>query len=104
MEFALTGIRPEPWTIETLLLRPATLADAAAELQLARSVAQLGAEEANRRRNPDPWDPLEVPRGLDVSIISDEVIAATRAAHAEAGDPPAVSTRRPGALEDARLF
>ena len=78
VEFVLTGIRPEPWTIDTLLLRPATLADAAAELQLARSVAQLGAEEANRRRNPDPWDPLDVPKGLDVSIITDDVIAATR--------------------------
>ncbi|HEX6976518.1 MAG TPA: penicillin acylase family protein [Vicinamibacterales bacterium] len=80
VEFVLTGIRPDPWTIDTMLLRPATFADAAAELQLARSVAQLGAEEANRRRNPDPWDPLEVPKGLDVSLITDEVIAATRTA------------------------
>ena len=79
VEFVLTGITPQPWTIETLLLRPTSLADAIAELQLARSVAQLGAEEANRRRNPDPWDPLDVPKGLDVSIIGDEVIAATRA-------------------------
>jgi penicillin amidase len=78
VEFVLTGIRPDPWTIETLLLRPATLADAAAELQLARSVAQLGAEEANRRRNPDPWDPLELPKGVDLSIIGDEAVAATR--------------------------
>lgn len=78
VEFVLTGVRPEPWTVEQLVLRPATLADASAELQLARSVAELGAEEANRRRNPDPWDPLEVPKGLDVSIIGDEVLPATR--------------------------
>lgn len=79
VEFVLTGIRPEPWTIESLVQRSSSMADAAAELTLARSVAQLGAAEANRRRNPDPWDPLDVPAGLDVSIISDDVIAATRA-------------------------
>jgi penicillin amidase len=79
VEFVVTGIKPQPWTIETLVLRATTMADAASELQLARSVAQLGAQEANRRRNPDPWDPLEVPKGLDVSIVSDAAVAATRA-------------------------
>jgi penicillin amidase len=79
VEFVLTGIRPQPWTVETLLLRQTSFGDAAAELQLARSVAQLGAEEANRRRNPDPWDALVVPEGLDVASIDDAVLAATRA-------------------------
>jgi penicillin amidase len=78
VEFVLTGLRPEPWAIETLVLRPPSFGDAVAELQLARSVAELGAEEANRRRNPDPWDRLAIPNGLDPSIIGDEVIAATR--------------------------
>jgi penicillin G amidase len=79
VEFVLTGIEPQPWTIETLLLRQNSFGDATSELQLARSVAQLGAEEANRRRNPDPFEQLVVPDGLDVSIIDDEVVAATRA-------------------------
>jgi penicillin G amidase len=79
VEFTLTGIRPEPWTIETLLLRQNVFGDATSELQLARSVAQLGAAEANRRRNPDPWDELVVPEGLDVAAIDDAVLAATRA-------------------------
>jgi penicillin G amidase len=79
VEFVLTGIRPEPWTIESLLSRQNSFGDASSELQLARSVAQLGAQEANRRRNPDPWEELVVPKGLDVSIISDEVLASTRA-------------------------
>jgi penicillin amidase len=78
VEFTLTGIEPDPWTIDTLLLRQSSFGDASAELQLARSVAQLGAEEANRRRNPDPFEPLVVPEGLDVSIIDDNVQAATR--------------------------
>jgi penicillin G amidase len=78
VEFVLTGIKPTPWTLETLTLRQVTFGDATAELQLAQSVARLGAAEANRRRNPDPWDELTVPEGLDVSGIDDAVIAATR--------------------------
>ena len=80
VEFVLTGIMPDPWTIETLLLRQITFGDAAGELQLARAVAELGAAEANRRRNPDPWDDLAVPEGLDLGAIGREVIEAARAA------------------------
>jgi penicillin amidase len=79
VEFVLTGIRPQPWTIETLLLRQNSFGDATAELQLAPSVAQFGAAEANSRRDPDPFEELVVPDGLDVAIIGDEVLAATRA-------------------------
>jgi penicillin amidase len=79
VEFVLTGIRPDPWSIETLTLRQIAFGDATGELQLARSVAQLGAAEANRRRNPDPWDELKVPDGLDVAAIGEDVLAATRA-------------------------
>ena len=78
VEFVLTGITPERWTIESLLLRQNSFGDAPAELQLARSVAQLGAAEANRRRNPDPWEELVVPEGLDVGLITEEVVAAAR--------------------------
>lgn len=79
VEFVLTGIRPEPWTIASLILRQNSFGDATSELQLARSVAQLGAAEANRRRNPDPFEALIVPTGLNVAIIGDEVQAAMRA-------------------------
>jgi penicillin G amidase len=82
VEFVLTGIEPEPWTIESLISRQSTFGDASSELQLARSVAELGAEEANRRRNPDPWEELVVPDGLDVTLITDEVLAATRGGRA----------------------
>ena len=82
VEFVLTGIKPEPWTVETMVLRQNSLGDATAELQLARSVAELGAAEANRRRNPDPWDDLVVPEGLDIAAFSQigaDLQAATRA-------------------------
>ena len=78
LEFVVTGIVPEPWTIDQVVLRPPSFGDAANELQLTRNVARLGALEANRLRNPDPPDPLIVPDGLDVTAITDEVIASAR--------------------------
>lgn len=77
VEFKLTGVEPEPWTPEVPLLRMAGLPmtrNALAELRLARTVNELGVEEANRRDQPDPWQELRVPRGLDVSEIPAEVI------------------------------
>jgi penicillin G amidase len=73
VEFKLTGIKPTPWTPETLLLRAASLGDGNSELQLARLVARVGVKEANRQRMPDPWDELVVPEGLELSIISEDV-------------------------------
>jgi penicillin amidase len=87
VEFVLTGIVPEPWAVEQLLLRQSSFGDATSELQLARSAAQLGAAEANRRRNPDPWDDLQVPDGLDLQAfgaIGEQLVAATRAGGARA--------------------
>lgn len=85
VEFVLTGTQPEPWTVETLVLRQTTFGNAASEIQLAQSVAQLGVEEANRRSDPDPPDALTVPDGLDIAAfgrIGDELLAATRASGA----------------------
>ena len=73
VEFKLTGISPDPWTPETLLLRAGTFGDASAELTLARNVVRLGAEAANKQRAPDPWDDLTLPEGLDLSIIDEGV-------------------------------
>jgi len=75
VEFKITGIQPRPWTIEDIVLRQTSFGDAANELRLARSVAELGVQEANRRTNPDPYDDLHVPVGLDVKTISDDVLA-----------------------------
>ena len=78
IEFVVTGIVPEPWTIEQLVLRPPSFGDAAGELQLARAVARVGVREANLARNPDPPDDLSIPNGLDVSAITDDVVASVR--------------------------
>ncbi len=79
VEFQFTGIKPEPWTKETILLRARVemvVDDALSELRLARAVGELGAEEANRRENPDPFRELDVPEGLDVALLSDAAGAA----------------------------
>jgi penicillin amidase len=73
VEFKLTGLTPEPWTAETVVLRTATFGNAQAELTLARNVVRLGREAANKQSAPDPWDDLALPEGLDLSIIDENV-------------------------------
>ncbi|MCC7418477.1 MAG: penicillin acylase family protein [Acidobacteria bacterium] len=72
VEFKLTGLKPEPWKPETPLLRSAGLGGMD-EINLARLVARVGAKEATRQRMPDPWAEIEVPIGLDLSRIGDDV-------------------------------
>jgi len=90
VEFKMTGIRPDPWTARTVVLRWAQIGlssvrgHAINEIQLAMSVARFGAQEANRRATPDPMEPLQVPVGLDVKLITQEVLDAARAGD---GDP-----------------
>jgi penicillin amidase len=87
-EFQLTGLRPLGWTPEASVLRTQTampLGDARAELQLARQVLELGAEEANRRANPSPWRDLVIPEGLDPSWVTPEVVEAL--SHLRTGPP-----------------
>ena len=82
VEFKLTGIKPEPWTAKTLTLRWAEIGldsagnTPAQELSLAMDVAKMGAGTANKAAAPDPWDDLMVPDGLDVKLITNDVLAA----------------------------
>jgi penicillin amidase len=74
IEFQLTGIKPEPWKKETILLRARVgmvVDDALSELRLARAAVALGASEANRRENPDPFRELSLPEGLDLGLLSE---------------------------------
>jgi len=79
VEFLLTGLRPKPWTADIALLRTQTAmpaGDAAAELRLARNVVRLGVDSANRAARPSPYRDLVVPDGVDLSIISEDVVNA----------------------------
>ena len=91
VEFRLTGIRPRPWTAATPTLR-STLTGVGgsitADLRLAQRVAELGAEEANRRASPDPFYELVVPEGLDLGVITDGAIEALSARAGRSFDVP----------------
>ncbi len=97
VEFRLTGIEPDPWTAETVVLRWAQIGLSSvrghpiSEIQLAMEVARLGPEEANRRAAPDPWDDLVVPEGLNLDLFTDELLEAARAGDAD----PFVAGRLP---------
>ena len=98
VEFTVTGITPEPWTADEILYRArvsAAVASARSELRLAQAVARFGPREANRRARPVPSGILEVASGLDVGIITSEVIAALDGTLA--GDFP-----RPDLLDEYR--
>ncbi len=74
VEYTLTGLEPEEWSVETPLLRIATAmptADVRRELSLARDVARFGAAEANRRARPTPFRDLVVPRSVDYSEMDE---------------------------------
>ena len=66
VEFELTGLRPDLWSVETPLLRIATAmptGDASRELSLARRVTEVGTEQANREARPSPYRDLIAPVG-----------------------------------------
>ncbi len=78
VEFRLTGVEPTPWDATTPALRIPTRARGAArsEIQRARQVASLGAEEAARRMPSDPPRPLHVPAEIDYGLVGQEVLDA----------------------------
>jgi penicillin G amidase len=96
VEFTLTGITPEPWTLADTVLRvPArSLNSARAELRLAMEVASLGADAVDRRPGTDPAIDLHLPRGLDLSTIPQ------RALDALDGSLPTVPFPRPPLLPE----
>lgn len=84
VEFALTGLVPDPWTAKTVTLRWARLGldsaggTPAEELRLALDVAKRGVKAANAAAAPDPWDDLVVPEGLDVTAIPEDILDVVR--------------------------
>jgi penicillin G amidase len=81
VEYRLTGLTPLRWTPEASTGRVATalpLGPARSELNLARQVARLGIDEVNRREAAriSNWIELEVPEGIDVTLVTPEVVDA----------------------------
>lgn len=103
VEFQLTGLRPKPWTADIALLRTQTalpLSDARDELQLARDVARLGADSANRASRHTPYRDLVIPPGVDYSVIGAEVVDALRVMHSGTVRPDLLPRFRSGASEN----
>ena len=98
VEFKLTGITPAPWTLSDVVMRvPArSLASARAEIRFALTVARLGPAEATRRSRPDPFIEVQLPRGLDLSMFSENVLGGLGATL------PVVPFPRPPLLESFR--
>ncbi len=102
VEFRLTGITPQRWTPDIALLRTTTAlptSDAIAELRLARAVARVGVDSANRAMRPSPFRPLVVPDSAEVSIIGQDVIDALSALQTDPVRPALLPQYR--ALHDA---
>jgi penicillin amidase len=96
-EFKLTGLKPGRWTPEASVLRTQTampVGDARAELTFARSVVELGPEEANRRARPSPHRDLVVPNGVDLSLITAAVSSGLAGMRTAAPRPPLLPSYR----------
>ncbi|MEX2467300.1 MAG: penicillin acylase family protein [Gemmatimonadota bacterium] len=104
VEYKLTGLRPLPWTPESSTGRVATalpIGNARGELRLAQSIARQGLAVADREAGEGiaNWIPLELPEGLDPSIITDDVVEALGGFDASFPEPPLLPEYRdwPGA-------
>jgi penicillin amidase len=83
IEFQLMGVRPEAWTPEVCLLRLSALevsGNATRELQRALLVRRFGAKTADELMPTDPHTEIEVPAGLDLADINNDILAGMRAA------------------------
>jgi penicillin amidase len=82
-EFQLAGYAPGRWTPEDCVSRVAGLTmtrNLVNEVQHALDIQRLGLEGARRRIRLEPAVPLEVPKGLSISAITNNILDAYRQA------------------------
>ena len=80
IEFQLIGARPQPWTPEVVIGRMAGYVmtrNARTEVQRARQAAAEGLERLRETASLDPPTVLTVPDGLDLTDVTDQVMALT---------------------------
>ncbi len=83
IEFQLTGIQPERWTPEVCLTRMAGYVmtrNAATEVLRAQLVKAVGKELVDELLETDPPRKLEIPTGLDLADINNQILTAATAA------------------------
>jgi penicillin amidase len=80
-EFEMAGYSPALWTPEDCLSRVAGLTmtgNLMREVSHAEEIQRLGLERARKFIRLEPAIPLEIPKGLDLSTINRDIIAAYR--------------------------
>ena len=89
VEFAALRVRPGRWSPEDVVRIRANglYTNAAQEAARARTVREFGPEVERLRRVTDPQGDVEVPEGLDLGRLPDDVLAVYRLAF----DPPALT-------------
>ena len=81
-EFRVTGTAPGHWSLTTPLVRLFGLTrNASREVRLARLVHALGAETAEKLSSFEPPSRIEVPKGLDLSLLDEAVLRTYALAH-----------------------
>lgn len=81
VSYELTGLEPLRWTPQASTGRVATalpIGNAGNELRLAQDIVERGLAAVNREEQQGVanWIDLQVPEGMDLSIITDEAVAA----------------------------
>jgi penicillin amidase len=80
-EFAIAGYGPGLWAPEDCLSRVAGLAmthNLTGEVAHAQDIQRFGLESARKFIRLEPAVPLEIPRGLDLAAITNDILAAYR--------------------------
>ncbi len=82
-EFQLAGYDPEPWKPEDITGRIAGLLmthNARTEVDRARDIQRFGLDRVQQLLPPDPFIRIEIPKGLDLSLITESILADYKAA------------------------
>jgi penicillin amidase len=82
VEFQMTGARPGHWSLTSPLVRLFGLTrNAGREVRLARLVQSVGPETAEKLSSFEPASKIEVPKGLDLSLVDEGVLRTYTLAH-----------------------
>lgn len=76
-EFQVAGYDPQPWTPEDVAARVAGLLmthNARLEVQRAQDIQRFGLDRVQRLLPPEPFIAIEIPKGLDLSLITREIL------------------------------
>lgn len=83
IEFQVAGYDPQPWQPEDVTARVAGLLmtrNARTEVDRARHIRRFGLETVQQFLPPDPFIKIEIPKGLDLSLITADILSEYNAA------------------------